>query len=81
MPVFTPPFIHIRDKSSMAFHFPGTDIGITVLKEGTSYRQVSNPTHEEVTAATIAYLGGRSYTVDTAEAAALTAAGYGANIK
>lgn len=51
--------------------------GISVLKEGSSYREVRYPTDTEVDAATIAYIGGHEYTVTDAEATALTNAGYG----
>lgn len=47
-----------------------------LLKTGSSYREVLNPSNEEVAAADIAYLGGHIYTVTTQEAAALNAAGY-----
>lgn len=47
-----------------------------LLKTNGFYREVLNPTAEEVTAADIAYLGGHTYTVSTQEAAALAAAGY-----
>lgn len=53
--------------------------GYTVLKDASgNYRQVTYPTSDDIAAATIAYLGGHEYTVSPAEAAALTAAGYGA---
>ena len=51
-------------------------IGRTVLKNGTAYKTVDEPTDEDVAAATIAYVGGHVYTVTTAEGDALTAAGY-----
>lgn len=51
-------------------------VGLSVLKTGTSYATVENPTDEQVTAADAAYLGGRTYTINDTEAAALTAAGY-----
>jgi hypothetical protein len=50
--------------------------GITVLKNGSTYRQIRYPSSEEWTAATIAYLGGIDYEVDATEKAALEAAGY-----
>lgn len=52
--------------------------GISVLKEGSSYRQVTDPTPEDISSATYAYLGGRSYEITSEESADLTAAGYGA---
>lgn len=52
--------------------------GITVLKEGDSYRQTRDPSAEEVDLADITYLGGYRYEVEDEEALALQAAGYGA---
>lgn len=51
--------------------------GVSLLKEAGAYRQVTDPTAEEVASADVAYLGGYEYEIDDAEAAALTAAGYG----
>lgn len=47
-----------------------------LLKTGGFYREVVNPTNEEIAAADIAYLGGHIYQVTPDEAAALNAAGY-----
>lgn len=47
-----------------------------LLKNDGFYREVINPTAEEVEAADIAYLGGHTYTVSTQEATELAAAGY-----
>jgi hypothetical protein len=52
----------------------------SILKTGSSYVEVPGPSDEQITAADIAYLGGHVYTVDDTEAAALTAAGYGAGL-
>jgi len=49
----------------------------SVLKLDGFYRQVSDPSNEDVAAADVAYVGGRRYRVDDAEIAALTEAGYG----
>lgn len=54
--------------------------GRSVLKFGTSYRLVTDPSAEDLTAADAVYLGGRRYTISDDEAAALTAAGYSANL-
>lgn len=78
MPTFTPP--------TRVEYFGGLHplwrrmsllVGTTVLNEGGFYRQVEEPTDEEVAGADAAYLGGRSYTVTQDEADDLTAAGYG----
>lgn len=47
-----------------------------LLKNDGFYREVVNPTNEEIAAADIAYLGGHIYQVTSDEAAALNAAGY-----
>jgi hypothetical protein len=52
--------------------------GMSLLKTAGVYRQVDGPADEDITAADITYLGGHVYPVTTAEAADLTAAGYGA---
>lgn len=80
MPTFTTPTTPERLGGDAFFSRIHLDRGVTVLKETGAYREVSDPTPEEVTAADIAYLGGRKYTIDAAEAADLTAAGYGAYI-
>jgi hypothetical protein len=53
-----------------------TRVGISVLKNGTSYRQVRYPASEEIAAADAVYLGGYDHVVSDAEAASLRAAGY-----
>lgn len=55
--------------------------GRTVLKsvDGT-YTTVASPTVSQIEAAAVAYIGGHRYEVTSDEAAALTAAGYGAGI-
>lgn len=50
--------------------------GVTVLKNGNTYTEIRFPSHEEVQAADIAYIGGYSYEVDAAEKADLEAVGY-----
>lgn len=52
----------------------------SILKIGSTYVPVQGPTNEQIVAADITYLGGHIYTVSAAEAAALTAAGYGAGL-
>ena len=52
--------------------------GRTVLKFGTSYKQFDDPEETDIINADKVYLGGRTYRIDKYEAAALTAAGYGA---
>ena len=80
MPTFTPPTRKVYRSKDRLWRRNADVVGRTVLKNGASYTTVDEPSDEDVAAATIAYLGGRSYTVTTAESSALTAAGYGANI-
>jgi hypothetical protein len=54
--------------------------GVSVLKTAGAYRTTMNPLPEDMQAADIVYLGGRSYAVDDTEKAALIAAGYGAYV-
>lgn len=55
--------------------------GRTVLKAANgTYSTVDYPTIDQIAAAAVAYLGGHVYAVSDAEAAALTAAGYGGGI-
>lgn len=61
-------------------HFaPGTR-GQTVLKINGTYATYDCPTNTDMDSATEIYQGGHVYTVTTAQAAALTAAGYGSGI-
>ena len=50
--------------------------GQTVLKEGGVYTTYGSVTVDQLAAAQEVYLGGHIYTVDSATATALTAAGY-----
>lgn len=94
-PVFSPPTVDDGpavdfDKKEMEEnplgyrlfrHSRGRTRGRTVLKaaDGT-YTTVDTPTQDQVDAAAVAYMGGRVYQITAAEAASLTAAGYGSNI-
>lgn len=76
---FRPPTVTER------FRFAGRttrtqSVGVTILKKSGSYTSILDPTAEQVTAADIAYLGGRDYLIDDTEKAALIAAGYGSYI-
>ena len=83
MATFTPPTTEYGND------FPGAPLwvwythitrGLTVLKTAGVYTTVDFPRQEDCDGADICYLGGHIYTVDDTEAAALTAAGYGAYI-
>lgn len=76
--VFTPPTVGTRWPVTDRFwsRLTMTD-SYSVLKLDGFYRQVSDPSNEDVAAADVAYLGGRRYRVDDAEVEALTEAGYG----
>jgi hypothetical protein len=71
---FTPPTRTIRIPRGQATNGLlarlSLQAGVTVLKEDGFYRQVIEPTAEEVEAADAAYVGGRGYTIDSAEQAA-----------
>ena len=80
MPYFTPPTV-ARAAETAERHplFSRVKIprGQSVLKAASgAYVTVENPTPEQIDAATVAYLGGRTYEVSAEEATALTAAGY-----
>lgn len=75
---FTPPSVKegpIGDHR--LFYFYKMNRGTTVLKNNGVYTQVRYPYQVDVESADVAYLGGSEYVVDDAEAADLTAAGYG----
>lgn len=60
-------------------HYKARARGRTVLKSvGGVYSTVDTPSQDQIDAAAVCYLGGHVYSVSSAEAAALTAAGYGA---
>lgn len=76
---FEPPVVREATRASWPARI-GFSRGISVLKSGSSYRQVRVPTTDEVEAADIAYIGGGVYPVEESEAEALTDAGYGDRI-
>lgn len=77
---FSPPVTEVpggptSDRLFSRLRLPIDSHSVLKRDDGTYY-QTQNPTDEEVVAAAIAYLGGRTYHVDSAEKAALQAAGY-----
>lgn len=54
--------------------------GVSLLKINNKYVEMRFPYQEILESADVAYIGGSEYIVDDAEAAALTAAGYGSNL-
>lgn len=76
MPTFAPRTEQVKFTGNPLFKRMHFDRGFALLKNGTRYREVRNPSNEDIAEADVAYLGGRAYTVSTDEAAALTAAGY-----
>ena len=76
--LFEPPTIKRRlDTTHRLFSRVSLNQGQSVLKDDLGfYTTVENPSPEQIDAAAIAYLGGHVYTVDSSEAASLTAAGY-----
>ena len=81
---FTPPtqLLHYGDwKNQPLTSRIGIPTGATVLKTAGFYTiNWGAPSQTDINAADVVYLGGHTYSVSQAEAAALTAAGYGANI-
>lgn len=81
MATFSPPFILERPQTGnrLIDCWAKVPRGITVLKSaGGAYSSVQYPTVDDLAAAAVVYQGGHDYTVSSGEAAALTAAGYGA---
>lgn len=90
MPAFTPPVVNdvpainyepgVDPLARRLFrHFGSNPRGRTVLKSPAGvYTTVDNPSQDQIDAAAVTYMGGHVYFVSVAEAAALTAAGYGA---
>jgi hypothetical protein len=71
------PFRPYRDGNTLRYRI---GIGITVLRVDGQWHNVYDPSEELVSAADRVYRGGRVHPVTTAQAAELTAAGYGAYI-
>lgn len=75
---FTPPsYIDLFQMLSGTSFYVSQNEGYSILKVAGSYILKSTPLPEEMAAADIVYLGGRSYIVDQTEQDALTTAGYG----
>lgn len=62
-------------------HYGSRPVGQSVLKLDGAYQTIQTPTQLQCAAATELYQGGHDYQIDSATAAALTAAGYGAYIE
>ena len=62
----------------MPFALLPAEQSVSVIREGGIYREVEEPTAEEVDAAELVYLGGRRHPVTEQEISDLTTAGYGA---
>lgn len=79
---FTPPTVErkvvLDDLTGLCWT---ASYGISVLKEGSAYRQVESPAQTELEAATAYYLGGHRHPITVAEKDDLTAAGYGSFIQ
>ena len=54
--------------------------GVTLAVKGSTVTQLQYPLQEDLATYDFVYQGGRIYTISSAEAATLTAAGYGAYI-
>jgi hypothetical protein len=81
---FTTPIAEVFLWDDPLMRWYSIDVGVTVVKTtgefGPIYRQVQNPSAEELEAADAFYLGGRTYTISAEEAVLLTSAGYGAGV-
>lgn len=77
MATFSPPGRLERRGNHPLFGRLSRPVGVSLLKEDGFYRQVENPSNEEVAAAEEAFLGGFRYEITSAQADALTLAGYG----
>jgi len=53
------------------------DRGLSILRFGTSYQQIDNPSTDEMETADALFIGGRTYLIDEEEAGRLISAGYG----
>lgn len=90
MPFFEPPTVNdvprvLPDSRGPGYalfrHYSPLPRGRTVLKASDgSYSTVDVPTGEQIDAAAMVYLGGHRYQITSAEAAALTTAGYGSGV-
>lgn len=90
MPQFQPPTVNdvprvLPDSTGPGYwlfrHYSPLPRGRTVLKAADgSYTTVDVPTGDQIAASVAVYLGGHIYDITTAEAAALTSAGYGAGV-
>jgi hypothetical protein len=82
--VFVPPTtkLHYGDwRTQPLMSRVGIPTGATVLKTAGFYTiDWGSPSQADINAADVTYLGGHEYIISATEAAALTAAGYGANI-
>jgi hypothetical protein len=75
---FSPPGVEgIRDTTHPLFARMHVDRGVSVLKIGGFYRQVEEPSTEDLLSATEVYLGGHEYRIPQYIGDDLVAAGYG----
>lgn len=74
---FRPPRVVERRGSHPLLGRLGIPQGVSILKEAGFYRQVREPSAEDVSSAEVAYTGGRVYPVSPEEALSLIEAGYG----
>jgi hypothetical protein len=80
--LFTTPTIQERSLFSRNGLFARLhlDLGLSILKFGSSYQQITTPSTEQIESADAVYIGGRIYKITSSEAALLTLAGYGAYV-
>lgn len=83
LPTFKPPTYSERPVTGVRLIDAWVKVnrGMSVLKDAQgNYQLLTYPTTDDIAAATAVYLGGHEYVIDSTEAAALTAAGYGSYI-
>lgn len=81
MPRFTPPTVSEKYGRHRLFSRVPLDVGVTVLRINANiFREVRDPSPEEMTAALNCYAGGRTHQITEEESNRLTLAGYGAYI-
>ena len=78
MPFFTTPTVRVRNPvGDRLWGRAYLERGVSVLRFGSSYQQISEPESDVIDAADAVFIGGRTYAVSNEEADLLTAAGYG----
>ncbi len=75
--IFTPPTYKRTGYDSAWHRRTSINVGVALIKRGTSYTKTFEPDAEDYESSDMVYLGGRSYLVDDIEASLLSESGYG----